>query len=221
METINHDGILDPINDVVEAIHIIGCGALGSNMAVSLARLGIDHIVLHDFDKVEAHNVTNQAFTSTQIGMLKTDALSALLKEINPSIKIVTKGKYVAQALAGYVFLCLDNIETRAAIVETNKYRSNIKMMFDLRMGLYTAQYYATEWHRDAIATFASTMAFTQEEAMKNTPMSPCGTTLSVMPTIQTIVAIATINFIKICRGLKYAKIVVADIYENSIAVIA
>lgn len=57
-------------------VGIAGCGGLGSNAAVALARVGVKHMVLVDFDKVEASNLNRQFYFLHQIGDYKTDALA-------------------------------------------------------------------------------------------------------------------------------------------------
>ena len=50
----------DPyINKILEnsSVSILGCGGLGSNIAMSLARCGIGHIYIYDYDKVEYSNL--------------------------------------------------------------------------------------------------------------------------------------------------------------------
>ena len=67
--------------------HIIGCGAIGSNIAELLARQGVEDFVLWDEDIVEAHNIVNQLYTDDEINMPKTEALSNHLLKINPKLK--------------------------------------------------------------------------------------------------------------------------------------
>ena len=56
--------------DMLESrVHIIGCGAIGSTVAENLVRFGITKITLYDFDTVEAHNIANQMFRHTDIGL--------------------------------------------------------------------------------------------------------------------------------------------------------
>ena len=215
MDLKKHNSILDPLIDIHHPIHIIGCGAIGSNLAVMLTRLGIINITLWDFDLVEPHNLTNQAFFARHLHLPKTSALKSILKEINPDVKITEKAKYTKQPLAGYVFLCVDSIEVRQNVVKQNMYTSYILAMFDFRMGLYTAQHYATIWEPAGIAAFLKTMDFTDEEARINVPVSPCGTTLSVMPTVQTIVGAGIINFIKFLKTPEqYKRVIIVDLYE-------
>ncbi|MCP4547002.1 MAG: sulfur carrier protein ThiS adenylyltransferase ThiF [bacterium] len=69
-------------------IAIAGCGGLGSNAAVSLARAGVGSLILADFDVVEISNLNRQHFFQKDIGRLKTEALADHLRAINPEIKL-------------------------------------------------------------------------------------------------------------------------------------
>ena len=71
-------------------VAICGLGGLGSNIATCLARAGVGHLILIDFDSVDVGNLHRQQYKINQVGMAKTDALSENLKEINPFIKIET-----------------------------------------------------------------------------------------------------------------------------------
>jgi len=73
-------------------IGIAGCGGLGSNAAVALARAGVGRLIIADFDRVELSNLNRQYFFLTDVGEYKVDALEKYLKSINPSIQ-VTKHK--------------------------------------------------------------------------------------------------------------------------------
>ena len=46
---------------------IAGCGGLGSNCAVALARCGIGKLVLADFDVIQESNLNRQYFFFDQI----------------------------------------------------------------------------------------------------------------------------------------------------------
>lgn len=72
------------------AVAICGLGGLGSNIAVALARAGIGRLILIDFDKVDISNLNRQQYKAFQVGMDKTEALSANLREIAPYIRIET-----------------------------------------------------------------------------------------------------------------------------------
>ncbi len=67
-------------------VGIAGLGGLGSTIAIALARIGLGKLILADFDVVEPSNLNRQQFFVDQIGMLKTEALLANLKRINPYV---------------------------------------------------------------------------------------------------------------------------------------
>jgi len=69
-------------------VGIAGLGGLGSNIAVMLARLGIGHLVIADFDTVEPTNLNRQNYYIEHIGLNKTDAMKSLIEQINPFVKV-------------------------------------------------------------------------------------------------------------------------------------
>jgi len=71
-----------------KTVGIAGCGGLGSNCAVALARSGIGKLVLVDFDRVEAGNLNRQYFFSDQIGLYKASALKDNIYRIDDKIEV-------------------------------------------------------------------------------------------------------------------------------------
>lgn len=204
-----------------ERLHIIGCGAIGSTVAENLVRFGLTNITLYDFDTVERHNIANQMFKETDIGKLKTEALAESLCDINldvaANLKIVNKG-YTGQKLSGYVFLCVDNIDLRREIAENCKNNEYIKAMFDFRMRLTDAQHYAADWSdKTMIENFLKTMAFSHEDAQKETPVSACNITLSVVPTVRAICAYGVSNFINYVKDGIIKKMILVDAFNYTV----
>lgn len=78
-------------------VAIAGLGGLGSNIAVMLARIGVGHLLLVDFDIVEPSNLNRQSYYVSHLGMPKTKALKKQIEEINPFIKIETKDVKVTE----------------------------------------------------------------------------------------------------------------------------
>ncbi|MBS6184578.1 MAG: sulfur carrier protein ThiS adenylyltransferase ThiF, partial [Clostridium celatum] len=63
-------------------------GGLGSNIALSLSRIGVANIKIVDFDIVEPSNLNRQQYYIKDIGEYKVIALKRNLKEVNPFINI-------------------------------------------------------------------------------------------------------------------------------------
>jgi len=69
-------------------IGIAGLGGLGSNVAISLARIGIGKLVIADFDIVEPSNLNRQQYFVEQLGIKKVEAITENLMKINPFLNI-------------------------------------------------------------------------------------------------------------------------------------
>lgn len=72
-----------------KTVGIAGCGGLGSNVAVALARTGIGKLVIADFDVVEESNLNRQFYFFDQIGQVKSYTLSDNLYLVNPETEVI------------------------------------------------------------------------------------------------------------------------------------
>lgn len=213
---------LNPTNFNNTQFHIIGLGAIGSTVAEMLCRMGVTNFHLYDFDKVEAKNLCNQTFWEPDIGRLKTKAVENNLLRINPYVTATLhNGGWTPQCyLKDYIFICVDSIELRRQIVETYRYQPNLKAMFDFRMGLTDAQAYACMWpNQDNIDKFLTTMDFSDDEAKEAMPVSACGTTLSVIPTVRNIVCLGLANWINFVKTGKLNTIILSDTFHSTLQV--
>lgn len=71
---------------------ILGCGSVGSLVAMELARAGVAHFLLVDSDTMEYHNICRHQCGIEDVGDLKVNALKRKLMNINPKIEIATFG---------------------------------------------------------------------------------------------------------------------------------
>ncbi|MEQ8199217.1 MAG: sulfur carrier protein ThiS adenylyltransferase ThiF [Clostridiaceae bacterium] len=85
-------------------VAIAGLGGLGSNVAVALARTGVGHLHLVDFDVVEPSNLNRQAYKIRHLGMKKTEALKSEIEDINPYIKVTVESIKVSEENAADLF---------------------------------------------------------------------------------------------------------------------
>mgnify|MGYP003290118270 CR=1 FL=1 len=203
---------------VKKRCHIIGCGSIGSHVAELLARYGIETITLYDFDTVAPHNLANQNFYAKQIGMEKTEALKSILLDINPDMKIELKKQgYMGQRIAGFVFICVDNIEVRKQIVQDNINNPNIVAMFDFRTTLEEGQNYFADWSlKSERDNLFKTMNFTHEEAKAITPVSACGFELSVSPVVKDCAINGVANFTNFVNGKEVKHLIISRPYDFS-----
>jgi sulfur carrier protein ThiS adenylyltransferase len=99
-------------------LSIIGVGAIGRQVALQLAALGVRKLRLVDFDTVELTNVTTQGYLHEDIGRAKVDATASAVWQIDPQVEVdVLHDRFRPQHEIGdAIFCCVDSIEARAAI---------------------------------------------------------------------------------------------------------
>jgi len=123
---------------------MIGLGSIGSFTALALAKMKrIKSFLLYDGDRVEQHNLLNQAYSRGDIGFQKSLALLDILREINPSLEIEANSHYeFGEDLEGDIIVCCpDKIEVRKAVY--GKFAiSNPKLLIDARLNLGTLHVY-------------------------------------------------------------------------------
>jgi len=109
-----------------KTVGIAGCGGLGSNCSVALARVGMGKLVVADFDVIEESNLNRQYFFFDQIGKYKAPTLKENLLRINP--KVIVNDHIVRLAPKDIVELfsdcdviveAFDKAEMKEMIVET------------------------------------------------------------------------------------------------------
>jgi molybdopterin-synthase adenylyltransferase len=97
---------------------VIGVGAVGRQVALQLAAIGVRHLQLIDHDSVEASNVTTQGYRQSDIGRSKVGATHQSIAELDPTTEVATVvDRYRSQTtVSAALFCCVDSISARAAI---------------------------------------------------------------------------------------------------------
>ena len=103
---------------------IIGCGGLGTNVAVHLAGAGIGKLLLWDFDNVEQRNLNRQfMYTTEDVGKAKSPVLKNKLAAYAPSctiesvcVKIESISQLFTAADFDIVILAVDNVSCRKTV---------------------------------------------------------------------------------------------------------
>ena len=120
-------------------LNIIGCGAIGSNLALLAAKMGFYDLILWDPDVVEAHNLPNQAFDHHHVNQPKVVALEEVLKRFNPEIKVTTHQDYFTPEhkglVEGILFIATDTMSSRQSIAEAFRLKPLIDAVYEVRIG--------------------------------------------------------------------------------------
>ena len=106
---------------------IIGCGALGSMIAMQLAGAGIGFIGIADYDNIDISNLQRQFFFNTnEVGESKAKVLAERIKEFNPEIKLNVFHSFINKKLAEEIFEEYDIIIDASDNPDTKRMTGNI-----------------------------------------------------------------------------------------------
>jgi sulfur carrier protein ThiS adenylyltransferase len=113
-------GIIPPEALAKSAATVIGVGAIGRQVALQLAAIGVPRLQIVDHDVVEFTNVTSQSYLweDAQLKRSKVVATRQAIRRIDPNVEVeVIEDRYrPKQQVHDAVFCCVDSISTRAAI---------------------------------------------------------------------------------------------------------
>lgn len=146
-------------------IAVVGVGAIGKQVSLQLAAIGVPKLQLIDFDMVEPVNLAPQGFYESDLGKPKVEAVANICRQINSEIEITTTNRKFQsmQFTGGICFCCVDGIDTRRSIFNAVKGRADL--FIDGRM---SAEYLRIlTVHDDASKEYYPTTLFTTAEAFR------------------------------------------------------
>jgi len=103
-------------------VMVVGCGAVGSFAIEALARSGVGHIVVIDFDKVEESNINRQLFAlDSTIGKTKVEVARTRIHDINPNIVVDTFDSFFddktdLDVKPDFVVDAIDSVQSKIAL---------------------------------------------------------------------------------------------------------
>jgi molybdopterin/thiamine biosynthesis adenylyltransferase len=135
--------LIDPIKLAEMPIHVIGCGGIGSAVALYAAKMGAQNITVWDFDIFEIHNLPNQMCRIKDLNKNKAEAVADMIKdfediEVEP-IPEKFDGDIEPNAV---VIMAVDSMKARKEIWEMLK-KSMANIVIDGRMGLTALNVYS------------------------------------------------------------------------------
>src|SRR5580704_17347410 len=118
------------------AATIVGCGGIGSFSAFALAKLGVQTLKLVDFDTVDAHNLPSQLFEPDQLGEPKVTARAANIGAATGVHPIgVNAPLQDGIPRLPVVVAALDSMAARAELWKQLRYKLDVKLFLDGRLG--------------------------------------------------------------------------------------
>ncbi|MFA5866248.1 MAG: ThiF family adenylyltransferase [Phycisphaerae bacterium] len=102
---------------------IVGVGAIGRQVALQLAAMGVPCLQLLDFDTVEIHNLASQGYLEESLSTLKVNATAQDCWRINGQVDIVRVPERFKRStkVGNVVFCAVDKIETRKLLWDSVK----------------------------------------------------------------------------------------------------
>lgn len=103
-------------------VMVVGCGAVGSFAIEALARTGIGHLIVVDFDVVEESNINRQLFAvGSTVGMPKVDVARNRIHDINPETRVDCVNLFWDDStdidvLPDFIIDAIDSVESKIAL---------------------------------------------------------------------------------------------------------
>ena len=103
-------------------VMVVGCGAVGSFAIEALARTGIGHLIVVDFDVVEESNINRQLFAvGSTIGVPKVDVARNRIHDINPETRVDCVNLFWDDGadidiVPDFIIDAIDSVESKVAL---------------------------------------------------------------------------------------------------------
>jgi len=102
---------------------VIGVGAIGRQVALQLAAMGVPWLQLIDFDVVETSNLASQGYLEDDLGRPKVEATGELCRRINHGLELHQANERFRRSMevGTAIFCAVDKIEIRRMIWDAVK----------------------------------------------------------------------------------------------------
>lgn len=159
-----HRDLINP-TALARKIVIVGAGAIGSFVALSLAKMGYHNLHVYDFDTVETENIGAQFFSVESIGKKKVVALQEMVLQFT-GIQIYAYDYRILKedvVDTDILISAVDSMEVRTLLANN----SNCNWLIDPRMGAeYATMSTVKMANVDAYTDYKKTL-FTDSEAVQ------------------------------------------------------
>lgn len=144
----------DRLNEAIPGTTIIGAGGIGSSVAITLLKMGLEGISVYDFDRLEEHNIGNQFLPyrymdyqryRSFIDSFKVVALQRLADDMVPHrFNAAYPWAFDEHSLTDYLMISgVDSMTARSMI--WNRVKDNCKWYIDGRMSAQQLDVYVVD----------------------------------------------------------------------------
>jgi len=168
---LRYSGIVNPEHLRKARVLIVGVGAIGRQVALQLAAMGVEEIEIVDFDIVEEANMGAQGYKPCDLQVPKVIAMAAEMESFNDDLDVGVFDEkfhhYANREIEDFdptaIFACVDCMDARTEIA-----RKAIELgcpLFDARMSGLVMQVYAVDMQSDTDFYKYGTTLFSNEDA--------------------------------------------------------
>lgn len=141
-----------------ENILLVGAGSIGSKVAVELACLGVRNVTVYDDDKVEGHNLSNQAYRFKDVGKYKVDALWDIITEKTGEIPkgwVKKPHRFTLRSPNNFhrILSAVDTRDAREIILDSARVHGT-KRVIDPRMDVLTGSLHTYNPHNQSMVDY-------------------------------------------------------------------
>jgi|GEM_PF-5071836 len=129
--TARNRGLLSDDDQVVlrnSIVLVAGCGGIGGAVIEPLVRAGAESIVLADNGRYSIYDLGSEAVSLPEVGRLKTDAIAARIRVINPYVQVTITSAGVTDDNADELVAGADLIVDGIGAIDTNALRAKLRL---------------------------------------------------------------------------------------------
>lgn len=205
-----------------KSILILGVGGVGGYVVESLARVGINNLILCDYDVVDITNINRQIIAMhSNIGRKKVDCFKERIKDINPLCNVECYDLFYGEdnrdiffkEKIDYIIDCCDSIKSKIIIIE-EAIKRNIPIISSMGAGnkLHPEMFQITKLKKTTYDPLAKKMRYLlkNNEKALNIPVA-----FSKEESIKGLEKIGSISFVPSSVGLLISSYVVLDLIKG------
>jgi molybdopterin/thiamine biosynthesis adenylyltransferase len=136
--------IIDPDKTRNLSVTLIGAGAIGSEVAKCITKMGIEQLTVYDEDGITSHNIPNQFYrlNDAETAKFKVDALKEIVRDFCGCEIQSRVCFYNNEKLDEVVIVATDSMRSRRLVWEQFKVQSQCKYYIEARMGAEIGRVY-------------------------------------------------------------------------------